>query len=289
MIEYKMESLTDLHIHSLVSDGENTTPEILDAAARLGLRRISITDHDALGAYHHFNIDAISKAHELGIHLVTGIELDTDYRGSEVHLLGYGIDVGHAELNAHLKHVQTQRRQRIQLQAKAIHSHFGRQVVDLDAIFLSERDTVMKPHLFHFLARAGLVEDYRAFKRLLEQHARVDVRIDRPPLHEAISLVLRAGGKPVLAHPGYLAKNNLDLDALVKEMADCGLAGLETDYPYWQPRNPGCSRFPDLESEQRMVASVRDLADRFNLVTTRGSDAHDLDALEWFNRHRSLH
>ncbi|MBN1197044.1 MAG: PHP domain-containing protein [Candidatus Aminicenantes bacterium] len=284
-----MDLLTDLHIHTLVSDGENTTPEILDAAARLGLRRISITDHDAVGAYRHFIGNPFDAARRLGVELVPGIELDTDYGGVEVHLLGYGIDLNHPELNAHLTHIQTQRRQRIRLQAQAINNHFHKQVVDLDAIFLSERDTVMKPHLFRFLVRAGLVEDYKAFKHLLEQHARVDVKMKRPQLHEAINLILRAGGKPVLAHPGYLKKNNLDVHALVKSMSEYGLAGLETDYPYWQPRNPGCSRFPNLESEQRMVEYVRNLASRFNLETTRGSDSHDLDTLEWFNRHRSLH
>lgn len=284
VIKYGMEPLTDLHIHSLVSDGKNTTSEILEAAARLQLKRISITDHDAVGAYRNFEGDPFDAARLQGMELVPGIELDTNYQGREVHLLGYGIDIDHPELNRHLDRIQEQRRQRIQLQAQALNTHFRKQVVDLDAIFLSERDTVMKPHLFHFLVKAGLVENYKTFKDLLEQSAPVDVRVERPDLPEAIGLILRAGGSPVLAHPGYLCKDGLELESLVEKMVKDGLKGLETDYPYWQPHNPDCSRFPDQESEQDMVQYVRALANRFNLTTTSGSDAHNLDALKSFSR-----
>ncbi|MDY0297400.1 MAG: PHP domain-containing protein [Acidobacteriota bacterium] len=272
----------DLHIHTRVSDGDNTFQEILDTASRLRLARISITDHDALGTYRRDH--PIADAAALGIELVPGIELDTDYQQMEVHLLGYGIDIENAELNAHLARVQAERRQRIRLQAEALNRHFRSDVIDLSRIFTPERDTVMKPHLYRFLRQQELVDDYAGFRRLLDEHARVDAKVFRPTLPQAIELILHAGGMPVIAHPGYLKKHGIRLDMLVEEMIRFGLAGLETDYPYWNPHKPDCSHFRDQKSERAMIAAIRELASRFNLVTTRGSDAHDLETFNRFNR-----
>jgi len=279
-----MDPLTDMHLHTLVSDGENTTDQILDQAVRLGLKRISITDHDAIGAYRNFTGDPFARARSIGLELVSGIELDANYGKVEVHLLGYSIDLDHTELNTHLKRVQAQRRQRIRLQVQALNTHFGEPVVDMDAIFLSERDTVMKPHLYHFLFRSKRVASYKEFKHLLEKIARVNVAVERPTLRAAIGLIQRAGGKPVLAHPGYLEKDGIPLESLVKEMADHGLAGLETSYPYWQPENKCDQKFPDQASETRMVRRIRKLAEKYGLTTTRGSDAHNLAAMTRFAR-----
>jgi predicted metal-dependent phosphoesterase TrpH len=38
----------DLHVHSTASDGTLTPPEILEMAVQLGLKAVSITDHDTL-------------------------------------------------------------------------------------------------------------------------------------------------------------------------------------------------------------------------------------------------
>lgn len=277
-----MDFQTDLHIHSRVSDGADTPGEILDAAFRFGLKRISLTDHDSIGAYRNFPGDPFALARSLGIELVPGIELDTNYLGAEVHLLGYGFDLDNPELNAHLDLVQSQRRKRIRLQARALNSFYDEFVVDLNAIFLPERDTVMKPHLFQYLLRADKVSGYPEFKSLLKKHANVKAPVTRPRLSEAIALIRRAGGTAVLAHPGYLEKEAFGMDKAIRHAARHGLAGLETDYPYWQPSKQCDEQFPDPESERAMISRIRSLAEELGLAVTRGSDAHDLAALERF-------
>jgi len=277
-----MDHQTDLHIHTIVSDGYKAPDMILEKAAEYGLARISITDHDAVGAYRNFDVDPFSLADSLGIELVTGIELDTDYNGAEVHLLGYGIDIDHPGLNAHLHRVQAQRRKRINLQAQKLHAYFKEALIDLDAIFRPERDTVMKPHLFRSLEKAKKVSSYQEFKALLKEHAAVNAPVVRPHLFEAIDLIRRAGGTAVLAHPGYLEKESFGMETAIRDAARHGLAGLETDYPYWKP-NEKCDRqFPDAESAGVMIARIRSLARELGLFTTRGSDAHHTDAMKQF-------
>ena len=46
--------MIDLHIHTKYSDGTYTVKEVLQEAEKLGLKYISITDHDNCKAYDEF-------------------------------------------------------------------------------------------------------------------------------------------------------------------------------------------------------------------------------------------
>lgn len=274
---------SDLHIHTLVSDGKNRPDEILSAAARLGLQRISFTDHDAIGAYRNFDMDLFAMARSLALELIPGIELDAEYKEYEIHLLGYGIHLGDRPLNEHLAQTQQQRRQKTSLQIAAINTHFGRTVVEREQVFLPHRDTLMKPHLVHSMMEQGLFDDYREAARWLKKNISVAAAVPKPSISDATRLIIGAGGTPILAHPGYLVKEApFKLEQMIEELIPLGLAGLETDYPYWTPGQNGKEPFPDRESGETMVKRIRDLARRFNLDETRGSDAHEISRLEYF-------
>ncbi len=76
----------DLHIHSNESDGKMTPYEIVEQAARRGLKYISIADHNTIDAYLNTNIlkeDIVIPA----------VEFDCYYRGNLIHILGYGINI----------------------------------------------------------------------------------------------------------------------------------------------------------------------------------------------------
>jgi hypothetical protein len=282
-----MTNKEDLHVHTLVSDGNATPRQMLKAAARAGLRRLSFCDHDALGAYRLFG-DVFAEAAGLGIELVAGIELDSEYMGREVHLLGYGFDLDDGPLNAHLEITQRLRRERVVLQIGKVNAHFGRQVVDLDKVLQptpsTVRETLMKPHLVYALLAAGLFAEYREASRWLSQNARVDVEVPKLPFGAAVSLLRRAGGEAVLAHPGYMVRETtIPLAVFLEEFVPQGLTGIEVEYRYLQT-SPD---FPDADSEQRMVGEMAALAERFKLKTTRGSDAHDVETMVGFAKRSS--
>jgi hypothetical protein len=309
-----MKKTIDLHVHTLVSDGVATPLEMLDAAGEAGLSKLSFCDHDALGAYRHFG-DMFAYARGLGIELVPGIELDTDHEGREVHLLGYGFDMNDGPLNQHLNSTQKLRKERVMLQIAVINRFFGRQVIDLKQVLsplpsllptlnsqspagtdkldplktsdslccfelrASVRDTLMKPHLVHAMLKQGLFSDYRAAAYWVSQNAQVPVEVPKLRLADAIGMVRGGGGEAVLAHPGYLVReNDILLGSLLDELVPLGLSGLEVDYPYL-----GTSpAFPDHGSELQFYGELRAYAGQFKLKETRGSDAHDTEALRKF-------
>ncbi len=281
MIQYPMENKIDLHLHTLVSDGNATPLEMIAAAGETGLKKISFTDHDALGAYRHWG-DLFAKAGDAGIELVSGIELDTNYRDEELHLLGYGFDLADQALNERLRLVQGLRRQRVLRQLEDINRFFGRKVVDRKKVILPQRDSLMKPHLVHAMLAEGLFPDYREAARWLSVNAQVPIHVPKLPMADAIRMIVQAGGEAVLAHPGYIvAETEIKLEEMLAELAPVGLAGIEVDYPYFQEKEPAPA-FPDKAAEISMVEKLRSLAGNFRLKATRGSDAHDVEALKQY-------
>ena len=61
--------MIDLHIHTTCSDGGLTPREVVDRAARAGLRAIAITDHDGVDG----NAEAEDAGRELGVAVVPGV------------------------------------------------------------------------------------------------------------------------------------------------------------------------------------------------------------------------
>jgi len=85
-------SKVNLHIHSNYSDGALGFDEIVEQAKKLGMKYISITDHNCLLGYKN------SKYKDDSI-LIKGVEFDCFYKMSLLHILGYGIDVENEALN----------------------------------------------------------------------------------------------------------------------------------------------------------------------------------------------
>src|SRR3989442_13608658 len=71
-----------------------------------------------------------------------------------------------------------------------------------------------------------------------------------PP--EAVQVILRTGGIPVLAHPGWGVK-----DEVIPALAETGLEGLEVYYPDHTPA---------------MVTRYLEIAKRLGLLVTGGTD-----------------
>jgi len=81
--------MIDLHTHTSCSDGKVDPIEVLKLAERKGLTHFSITDHNNVDAY--FQIGDWKKYYSGK--LIFGIEPECYYKGREIELLGYGIDI----------------------------------------------------------------------------------------------------------------------------------------------------------------------------------------------------
>ncbi len=213
-----------------------------------GVTWFSITDHDTTRAYER--VDAP------GQHVVPGIEINTTWDGSEVHILGFGIPTGPSPLAGVIETNRAHRRRRIDTMVAGLNR--AGYPITVDAVLAESNGghALGRPHVAKALVRGGMVLDVKsAFDQLLS-HGRPGYA---PSYHitpsEAIDVVRRSGGVPVLAHPGRL--KNL---AIVDDLAERGLAGIEVFYPTHTPQQ---------------VAYFRGQAERYGLVMTAGSDFHD--------------
>jgi predicted metal-dependent phosphoesterase TrpH len=93
-----------------------------------------------------------------------------------------------------------------------------------------------------------------AFDRYIGYHA--PAYVPKRTLHPAgaIELVKRAGGVPVLAHPGSLRR-----DDLIPGLVSSGLAGIEV----WHPKH-----------DAQRVRTYLAVAETYGLLVTGGSDYH---------------
>ena len=78
----------DLHVHTTASDGTSTPEQVVQKAASYGLKAIAITDHDEVGGIG----PALAAGHLLGVEVIPGVEINTEYEQCEVHILGYFIN-----------------------------------------------------------------------------------------------------------------------------------------------------------------------------------------------------
>ena len=98
-----MNDYIDMHIHTTYSDGTLTPSEILERSLEIGLKAISITDHNT--------IDGVTEAMKYAnnaIEIIPGIEMTATYP-KPLHILGYYIDIHSASFNAGIKTLRMQK------------------------------------------------------------------------------------------------------------------------------------------------------------------------------------
>ncbi len=105
----------NFHLHSTFSDGQLKPEEIMTQAVNIGLQGLAITDHHSIGGYqvaqqwldrwlcqnHLSDRDEANSA--LKPHLWTGVEINSDLIGTEVHILGYAFNPGHPSMSPYLQ------------------------------------------------------------------------------------------------------------------------------------------------------------------------------------------
>ncbi|MGE0455912.1 MAG: PHP domain-containing protein [Vicinamibacteria bacterium] len=263
--------LEDFHLHTLISDGELTPTVLLAHAARHGVRRAAITDHDSLGAYRWEEGAVFSEARRLGVELTVGIEMDADWDGVEVHVLGLDVSLDDGRLNHHLTRVRETRRERARREIDVVCGLLGAGAVREADVFVPGRETLMKPHFIRPLLARGFFASYELANAWYHANVKTGIEVPRPDVGEAVRIIHEAGGWASLAHAGYYERDGLAgvLERLPDLVAE-GLDAVELEYPYH-----ACSpHLFGLEDERRFLAALRAAAASLGLRFTRGSDAH---------------
>lgn len=234
----------DLHAHTTASDGTFNPRRLVKRAVKRGVRVLSITDHDTTSGLS----DAMDEAARWSIDIVPGIEINTEFGGTEAHILGYFIDVHNAQLQQRLQAVRDERGLRIKRLVEKLQS-LGCDITESDVARYGKGESLGRPHVAQALVAKKYAAHVRdAFDRWLARDRPAYVPRESLDPKQAIALIKSAGGVPVLAHPIYLSS-----DALIEELIAAGLGGLEVFYPAHTPAHR--QHFADLARAHRIAMS----------------------------------
>lgn len=257
-----MKTYIDLHIHSTASDGTFSPTEIVNKALKLAEKDspvvIALTDHDTVAG-----IDEFQKAaakHKDRLTAISGLEISTDYHGVEIHVLGYNIDIQNKELLDRLAVCRESRDGRNEKIIQKLQEQGFK--ISMDEIKPDKPgETIARPHIAKLLMKKKYVSSVQeAFDKYLAEGRCCYVERIMPTPEEAIHLIKNSGGIPVLAHLMLYKKlDSSQKEALVRELKEAGLIGIETYYNTYTP------------VEQEYVAG---LAKQWGLIETGGTDFH---------------
>lgn len=255
--------IVDLHVHSNKSDGSFTPTQLVDYALEKGLSAFALTDHDTTAgldeAISYARQLSVETAGEKSIEVIPGIEFSTEYSGKDIHIVGLYIDDQNQDFIRYIKDFQDSRTLRnIKMCARLTEHGIPITYEQLQSYFPGS--VLTRAHYAKFLLKEGYVKSMpEAFDRYVGDHAPCFLPREKVTPEQAVSLILKAGGIPVLAHPILYHLSDARLDELVKELKDAGLAAIEAIYSTYNL------------SEERQI---RALASKYDLLISGGSDFH---------------
>ena len=216
----------DLHTHSSFSDGTLTPTELVKLAAQTGLSSIALTDHDTTDGV----CEALAAADRYGVEVIPGVELSTDYYGKDIHIVGLFIDFRDEEFTARLHALREEREARNgRMAGKLTDAGFPMTIVELHQEF---RESVLtRAHFARFMMSRGYVSTIvEAFEKYIGEDCPCYVPREKVTPQDAVRMILRHHGIPVLAHPMQYKLGDEVLRRLVGELKDAGLDNLIAEW-----------------------------------------------------------
>ena len=248
---------SDLHIHTLYSDGVFSPEKIVDTAIDVGLQAIALTDHDNVLSYQVAKDYLKKENKEDKLEIIQGIEVNTLYNNYEIHIIGYFMDVNNSDFQNLLK-IQQQARVK---QTKEIISLLSKKEgikIKFDDIKkqVAEGGSIGRPHIAKAITNAGGTSSViEAYAKYIHEDSPVYVQRKTVTPQDAVEIIYDAGGVPVIAHP-----HDIDIaESLIKELMQYGLRGIEA---YHRKHSPAC------------VEYFSSMAEELGLIVTGGSDFH---------------
>jgi len=257
--------MIDLHIHTVASDGQHTGAEIVSLSRKIGLSAIAIADHNSVDSV----AEAEAQAEKAGIGFAPAIEIDTLYKDRDLHLLGYFIDYRSQTWQTYMEQVKEikldQTKKRVEklcelgfvLEFKDLLEASGGRLpygVEYMAALMKHEKNKTDPRVREYIDGKRADSPYKNFYLdWLKAGRPAFVPIEDQSSEQAMDMIKKAGGVPVLAHPSDTPVE------YVHELADLGLMGLEVYSSYHDP-----------ETSEKFLA----IAESRSLLVTAGSDFH---------------
>ncbi|NLD36545.1 MAG: PHP domain-containing protein [Desulfatiglans sp.] len=267
--------IIDLHIHSTFSDGLYSVEEIFKKAAEIGIRLLSITDHDSIACQNN----AKSLSEEYGIGYIYGIELGVSFThpsfsGSKpisLDFLGYDYNPEDEYLNKKVEELRSYRKKRAEKILEKINDELSNENKKpltnkgLDEIGISVYGAFGRPHIADYMVKKGIVKTRdEAFIKYLTK-----CNIEKMPLslEEVSSLIKNAGGKLFLAHPNH--PRGTSLSKLTQDIQEQHKIITQSILPFidgiecWHSSH-----------DRKSIEQYLEYANKMKLLVSGGSDCH---------------
>jgi len=241
----------DLHIHTNASDGLLSPEEVVKWAIIKKLRAIAITDHDTITGIEPA-INSNDRSDKLEI--IPGVELNTEFDGKEVHILGYFIDYKNSWFLDILDKIQNSRYHRAKKMVEKL-QHLGIKINFERVEEISEGSSIGRPHIARAMVESGYVSDIPdAFDKYIGEGCPAYVERYKLTTKEAIEIINKIKGISILAHPGLITDKNI-----INDILDLGIMGLEVFHP---------------KHDSDMISYLFSLSKKRGLFITGGTDCH---------------
>lgn len=219
--------MIDLHIHTTSSDGSDEPAEILIKAQQAGLKYISITDHDSIGAYK--KLRGLKISDYFGGHIIPGCEFSVAHNGKPIEVLAYGIDLDTicaAGIVSDERFLERENEylQKLMSACKNLGLAYTDQLVIKSGKYFATQvlhaDLKKYPRNEAYFTKE-VWESVNAFYRTCVNNPKSPFFLDQmrnyPTVQEAADLIRKAGGKSFLAHLyGYYVEDHVEfLDSIV--------------------------------------------------------------------------
>ena len=259
----------DLHTHSTKSDGTFSPEELIRYAQVKGLSAIALTDHDtadgieeALKTAQMLREEAQSSPGSSSPavpEVIPGVELSTQYRGRDIHVVGLFIDWRNSGFNTRLREFADARIYRNQKMCRLLTE--GGYPVNYEELLSFFPDTVVtRAHFAQYMLEKGFISSIdEAFRKLIGDDCPFFVPREKISPQDGVRFLLEYGAVPVLAHPLQYKMSDDQLCELLTSLCGYGLSGIEVYYSGYKPAD---------------TAYLSRLAEKFGLLPSGGSDFH---------------
>lgn len=256
----KMVKNTDLHTHSHYSDGQISPRGLVRLAKRRGIKNLALTDHNLVKGVN----EAIEEGSKVGVNIIPAVEIRCD----KGEVLGYFIDIENKELITVLRGSS----RRVEGAVKDRCQKLGRKGYNISFKEIQKRfpkargniNEFYPLYLLHLKGYGRMLELSKKFRRDKNLKPK---KIKELTIFQAIRLIKNAGGVPVLAHPWI--EGEVLMDKNFRRYVKAGLKGIEINngdrYPF---KKKGTDR------------KIRNLAKKYSLIITSGSDYHGVVPLK---------
>lgn len=247
--------LIDLHTHSLCSDGAQTPADVVRTAKAAGLSAIALSDHDSIEGVQ----EAMDEGSRLGVEVIPAVELSAQ-SDTELHILGYFIDIHNKRLNDAMAYALRVRDERQEETCRKLNEQGFSITMDELREEAHGNPVLCRAHFAQIMVRKGYAASVQeAFSKYLSVGCYAYSNRQALTGPEAVSLIREAGGIAVAAHLHLIKMPDDPLREYLRSLIPYGLDGVEGYYTDYTP-----------DMEQRYRAMAKELG----LTISGGTDYH---------------